>query len=958
MFRLLMGDSPAPRIGRLEALSVPAVQRGRNLICGEISTLPLVLYGPDNNPVRHPLFEQIDPDVANSVTLSQTLEDLLFEGVSWWRITGFGADGYPTRARHLDVTSVTVQPATGRTPAPLPSGIDPRGAQVYVDGVEVPWDELIRFDSLNPGLLKVAGRVIRRALALDKAAVMYAENPRPLDYFTPSEKADPAADERVTEILLQWKRARQQGATAYIPAALEYHPVDVMSPSDMQLAEQLRQVTLEIANAIGLDPEDMGISTTSRTYQNAIDRRYDRINGVMAPYMRAIEQRLSMPDVTKRGYTVRFDLDDYLRADPMTRWKTYEVAKNMGAITVEEIRAEERLPALTPQQKRELTPAPTPAPAIDTEAVEASERARLTLARESGMTFEDMPESTFSVDEESRTITGLAVPYGKVARNQGRQWRFARGSIRWSAEKRVKLLRDHDHTQPLGYASRLVDTPEGLVATFKIARGAAGDEALALAADGVLDGLSIGVDFTDDAFTKDPDNPGTWLVKRAALREVSLTAMPAFDDSRLTSVKAARDEGNEMTDATTEPQAPAAPAVAPDNLEAMFSAWLEKRGGSLAVPADTKLIEAETRPVVNPTRAAATFVNEALPYRFDRGGNFLPTEHVFSADLHSMALANDQYGDRTEAGKRVMGLLRAAFDVDSTDVGTLNPTIQRPDMYVDQRDYRTPLWNFVNKGAPPNGIQPFMFPKFNTASGLVGDHTQGTEPASGTLTTTSQTVTPSAISGKASITREVWDMGGNPAVSTLIFNQMVRGYREGLENATATFLNTLTAATDITLTAGATDEALAAAWDAALADLQFVRNYDFEALALESYLYKAFVAARDTSGRVLYPIVAPQNANGTAQTRFRTLDLGGVTGVPSWALSQGTTAGSPNNSWLFDPSTVHGWATSPQRLEFPGTDAAGDYAPVAMVDLAIWGYKAFACSDIAGVRQVIYDTTT
>ena len=46
----------------------------------------------------------------------------------------------------------------------------------------------------------------------------------------------------------------------------------------------------------------------------------------------------------------------------------------------------------------------------------------------------------------------------------------------------------------------------------------------------------------------------------------------------------------------------------------------------------------------------------------------------------------------------------------------------------------------------------------------------------------------------------------------------------------------------------------------------------------------------------------------------------------------------------------------PQRLEFPGATQAGAYAPVAFVDLGIWGYKAFANSDIAGVRQVIYDS--
>ena len=360
------------------------------------------------------------------------------------------------------------------------------------------------------------------------------------------------------------------------------------------------------------------------------------------------------------------------------------------------------------------------------------------------------------------------------------------------------------------------------------------------------------------------------------------------------------------------------------------------------------------RPTVDATRLTASVTHEELPYRFDRGGNFVTTEHVFSADLHEMARARDEFGVNTDAGKRVMALIRAAFDVDTADINELNPNIQRPDMYVDQRDYRTPLWNFVNKGAPPNGVQPFTFPKFSSASGLVGDHTEGTEPTSGTFVTTNQTVTPTALSGKASLTREVWDMGGNPAVSTLIWNQMQRGWREGLESATATFLNTLTAATDITLTTAAVNEALQADWDAALADLQFIRGYDFEALALEKVLYKAFVAAVDDVGRKLYAQINPQNANGTASRRFVTLDLGGVTGVPSWALP--STPGSANNSWLFDPAVVHGWATTPQRLEFPGTDASGGYAPVAMVDIGLWGYKAFANSDIGGVRQVIYDS--
>src|SRR5690606_13565823 len=119
--------------------------------------------------------------------------------------------------------------------------------------------------------------------------------------------------------------------------------------------------------------------------------------------------------------------------------------------------------------------------------------------------------------------------------------------------------------------------------------------------------------------------------------------------------------------------------------------------------------ESEGRRAGDPTRttSSGTFVREALPYRFDRAGRVVESDYEFPTDLRDMARAGDVYGNAPHPGRRGMGLLRATFDVDSADIDELTPAIQRPDMYVDQRDYRYPLWNFVNKGAPPNGIQPF-----------------------------------------------------------------------------------------------------------------------------------------------------------------------------------------------------------------------------------------------------------
>jgi hypothetical protein len=97
-------------------------------------------------------------------------------------------------------------------------------------------------------------------------------------------------------------------------------------------------------------------------------------------------------------------------------------------------------------------------------------------------TFVSVPVLGLAVDAGARTIDGVVVPYGKVAEQSGARFRFAQGAVRWGDVGRVKLLRDHDVTRPIGKATALVDSAPGVRARFSVARGAAGDEALELAA--------------------------------------------------------------------------------------------------------------------------------------------------------------------------------------------------------------------------------------------------------------------------------------------------------------------------------------------------------------------------------------------------------------------------------------------------------------------------------------------
>lgn len=927
---------PAP-VDRRAAMQVPAVKRVRDLIAGTIGQMPLKVYDAERVELVSDLLAQPERNRAPVVTMTLLLEDLLFgdgrseRGIAWWRVTERAWTGYPKYVRRVEPWRVEV---------------DEIRDEVRIDGKVVPSNDLIRFDSPNEALLVAGARAIRTCLKLDATAAMYADDPQAREYFTPADDAEEMDDDEVREILSDWKQARKDRSIGYVPAQLKLQAGQLISPRDLQLADARQHAVLEIARLGNVDPEELGVSTTSRSYSNNFDRRKQFVDFTLGQFLEAVEQRLSMGDVTPRGNYVRFSLDAFLRSDTLSRYQSYEIGLRVGAITNPEIRQLEDKPELTEDQM------PKPA-----QTVAASKQFDNPGVKFTGPTA----ARTFAVDDAKRTITGLIVPFGTVGRTGGVNWQFDENSLVLPEDlSRVKLLMDHQFSEAVGYATALeVKAGEGIYGTFQLDETPEATRALQKAKGKVYDGLSVGIGEGGE-LTESED--GTYGFVGAPLIETSLTPIPAFDDARVHAVAAsAAKEGTTMKPCTKCGAVHAVNVVECD--AATLAAFTAANQPTETFSADElkslrELLAAGNggKPEeISPTEGGGQMsVTEALPYQFDRGGNFLPGQFVFSGDLHEMALSNDGYGQKTDAGKRVMSLLKAAFAVTTGNVNELNPTVQRPDMYVDQRDYRTPLWDFVNKGAPPNGVQPFAFPKFSSAAGLIADHVEGTEPTSGSFVTTDQTVTPTALSGKASLTREVWDMGGNPAVSGLIFNQMLRGWREGLESATATFLNTLTAAADITITTAAADEVLAALWDAAVADLQFIRGYDFEAFALEKVLYKQFVAAVDADGRKLFPQINPTNANGTSSRRFTQLDLAGVTGVPSWALP--STPGAANNSWLFDPATVFGWASQPTRLEFPGTAADGSYAPVAMVDIAIWGYKAFANTDIGGVRQVIYDS--
>ena len=319
----------APAVSRNDAMTVPSVKRCRDLIAGTISTIPLEYYKKSTGEKIAPprWVEQPSINQPLFVTLYWTVDSLLMFGTAYWQIKEvYAEDGRMARAEWIANDRVTY--ATD-----FPNQFV---TQYYVDGVAVPMSglgSLITFQK-DEGLLTTSARTIRSAIDIDKAAAVAAQTPMPSGYIR-NNGADLDPKE-VAGLLSAWKQARQNRATAYLTSTLEYNATS-FSPKDMMYNEAKQNLATEIARACGVPPYYLSAEQNqSMTYANVQDERRQFI-WMIQPYIKAIEARLSMDDISTAGHYVKFAVDDtFLRVDPMERLLVIEKMLSLGLISTEQ----------------------------------------------------------------------------------------------------------------------------------------------------------------------------------------------------------------------------------------------------------------------------------------------------------------------------------------------------------------------------------------------------------------------------------------------------------------------------------------------------------------------------------------------------------------------------------------------------------------------------------------------
>jgi len=205
-----------------------------------------------------------------------------------------------------------------------------------VDGNPVPMDglnSLITFQGLDEGILSRGARTIKAAIDLERATQIATSTPMPSGVLR-NNGADMSESE-VQGILAAWKQARLNRSTAYLSANLEYSPT-AFTPKDMTYNESAQYLATQIARVCNIPAYYISADmNNSMTYANVQDERRQFVSLSLAPFIAAIEDRLSMDDITARGNYVKFDLDStFLRADAMQRLNVIEKMLNLGLIDV------------------------------------------------------------------------------------------------------------------------------------------------------------------------------------------------------------------------------------------------------------------------------------------------------------------------------------------------------------------------------------------------------------------------------------------------------------------------------------------------------------------------------------------------------------------------------------------------------------------------------------------------
>ena len=503
------------------------------------------------------------------------------------------------------------------------------------------------------------------------------------------------------------------------------------------------------------------------------------------------------------------------------------------------------------------------------------------------LTFSGNIEAVDSGDR--RTISGKIAPYGEVGFTSAGKVVFAEGSISAPEPSRVKLLMSHDNSKPVGRMQSITSAKDGLYASFKVSASSRGSDAILLAQEQLMDGLSVGVEVTASKPEKD-----YLLVTAATLREVSLVESAAFasaavqkiaaaaGDMPVTPVEAATSTSTKITttntvinstttETETETESEAAVTTAPD--QSAPEAVDATEQAAPTVEAARKIIlpsALNSQRVRTPITSMATY-----------------TEHKIKA-----ALGNDE-----------SKLYVTAADDSFTTNPAFNPT-QYLSEFVSNTNFDTPTINALSQGVLPNSGMTISVPSLVTSAGgqsgvapVVTVEAEAGAVQNTGMVTEYLSGTVKKYSGMNTLSVELLERS-DPNFYAELTNQLQRAYSLATD-----------AAVIADIVAGGVQGTAVAATSAGI--ISYVSTESANVYKNTSYFARNYVAgpsqwsllmgATDSTGRPIYNAAQPMNAGGlSTPTSIR----GNVLGLDLYVDHQMVSTTIDDSAFILAPEAM------------------------------------------------------
>jgi HK97 family phage prohead protease len=416
--------------------------------------------------------------------------------------------------------------------------------------------------------------------------------------------------------------------------------------------------------------------------------------------------------------------------------------------------------------------------------------------------------------EERREISGKIVPLGtgEIGHTNLGAYTFAAGSIEIADPSKIKLLSQHDLKKPIGRMTASETRADGIYATFKLSRSSGGNDALIMAQEGLVTGLSIGAEI----LSSQPSKDGHTVVSSARLKEVSLVTVPAFASSEILEIAA-----EEVIPVEENPQTESETAV-------------ENTPETVAAPVEAAAVEA-----ARPTVTAMYYTNPRLNLNVTAGE-------------YAKAQINAMRGDSD--ARDLVAALQVATVAENT--GMVPPTYLKD--VIGIIDSSRPFIDSIERAALPASGMKIFTPKLGTQA-TVALTAEAAEFSSTDTTVTFQEDTVVKFAGAGKLDLELVDRS-DPSFLDLYLRELAASYAQktdayaaqiASQNATASSSSTIYKAIALGIS------------DSYGVMRQTPNNVLVATTGGEDGIdFAGLLGAVDTTGRPLYAAAASQNANG------------------------------------------------------------------------------------------------